>query len=268
MRLTVTIRRTCAVCFAITLLEGCAFEDQESGTGLKGEAPLVRPDSPPDHDARGRIVHNPRNRGTRLQLDAHLLDPGLGVETYLEDLDGSWIPIGSGVTGSNGNFSLRVDSDDLGVVFYEGFSVAIASASTDEILLLGNIPTLFHRGYSFSRTDQLENRDRAFAPTGRGDVLVKYAEASLDGQLRIRVADVPAASTLDVFLENPESAILEKIATLLTDAGGFASLDIQTKTGRALPFGVADSSDLFGLAVEIRTLDATLRFSGFVPSPD
>jgi hypothetical protein len=268
MRLNVAIRRTCAVCFAVTLLAGCAFEDQGSSSDVKGQAPLVRPDSPPDHDARGRITHNSRNRGTRLKLDAHLLDPGLGVETYLEDLDGLWIPLGSGVTGANGNFSLRVDSNDLGVVFYEGFSVAIANASTDEILLVGKIPTLFHGGYSFSRTDDLDNRDRAFAPAGSGDVLVKYAEASGWGQLRIRVSAVPAASALDVFLENPESAILEKIATLLTDADGSASLDIETKTGRALPFGVTDSSDLFGLAVELRTLDATLRFSGFVPGPD
>ena len=86
-------------------------------------------------------------------------------------------------------------------------------------------------------------------------------------QLEFKIRGVPKKTTFEIFLENPDTVTLEKFASMETSRSSKAKFSLDTSLGEALPFGAPSISDLFNRVLEIRLLDGTPVFSGFIPEP-
>jgi len=243
----------------------------------KGISPLTRPAGGVDPNAKGRVEVRSKRGRERLVVQAERLDPGLDVQVLIENSLGDLEVVASIKANRRGQARVAwvtkktaLPLGAMAVADLAGRSVAVRTAIGDA-LLEGTIPDLGALSASGSGLQKdrsgLTNADRAFAPGGSGKVTVDFRPQRGRSKLDIEVEHVPAGAMLEVFIVNPASGVLEKVAELTVAPTGKAEAEFNTQDGDALPFGVSQVSELFGKAVEIRSPDGSVRFTGGVPTP-
>lgn len=243
----------------------------------KARLALTRPDDAVDGNAKGRVEARSKKGRERLEIKAERLDPGLAVVFLLADESGDLQEVATAVANARGQAKAKWDTKKtdlpLGaalVAELAGRAVAVVTAEGGA-LLAGVVPdlgALSESGGSRQRgLSTLTNVDAAFAPEGKGKVVIDERAARGRSKLAFEVEHVPPGSSLEVFLENPASALLEKVADLAVGPRGEGEVELETQDGVALPFGATLASELSGKDVELRSPDGSVRFTAMVPTP-
>ncbi|MBI4601001.1 MAG: hypothetical protein HY721_03485 [Planctomycetes bacterium] len=84
-------------------------------------------------------------------------------------------------------------------------------------------------------------------------------------KLKVEVENVPPDTRFEVWIENPATGELEEATILRASGEGEAEVELETRDGAPLPFGVSDVSLLFGRPIEVRLEGGSVKFTGEVP---
>lgn len=258
---------------------------------IKVEAPLLRPASPPDADAKGRVraEHDPDDDRDKLDFELEHLDLALTYELYMDDGLGALTLIGTFVIDDEPN-QLELDFDteeDLPLPFGATQVAALAGRavevrSSGAVYLFGTVPDINGGtgggsggggGGGGSGSDWVTSKSFLSrpipAPDSNATGYVELRKRAKDNRERFKVeADhIDTSIAFAVFLENAlGSGVLENVGSMSVDGVDEVELELDTGDGAQLPFGVAVVDDLIGRRVEVRDDLGAVYLFGTVPS--
>lgn len=271
-------------------------------SGEKGEGPLIRPDPPPDADAKGEVsIRHDDDGDDRFEVKAEHIDPLVTYEVYLESAlgSGSFTSIGSlaadddddepgdddqpvGSPDDDGELKLEFRSDhdrlplDLAAVA-ELIGLRLEIRADGDVYLAGIVPAFGSGEGSGSWLKAQTYLVRSATTTDENAKgRVEVAQRSKDNRQRFKVkAEHLPAGSYSLFLEEaPGSGNLVEVAALLgddesdDDDGDDDEFEYEADTGDgdALPLGATSLDDLAGRLLEVRDSSGALVFlSGAVP---
>lgn len=229
--------------------------------------------------------------GEKLEAEIERFEPGTLIDFYIDDpADATSVAVlaGSAAADAEGEAQLEFETEDgdtlpLGATSVDelaGLDMIFVLASTGEELLRVRIPKASdvvlgddnHRD-----DDDGDDRDDDEGDLDKGKSRLTAVEVGLEGDVEIRQEDGDQrfkmeaemlASGRVVRFEIEDIDLADSFVTLATraaDASGEA--EISTQDGLAMPFGVADVTDLVGLKVRVLD-DATdeVLLTGTVPT--
>jgi hypothetical protein len=260
---------------------------QSGADRRRAEAQLERAETSDDDDVSGKVRIESRADREKFSAEAEDLGGGRLVELFV--MDGA-TEESQGVqpADEDGEAEWELSTQDgdrlpfgvSTVAELEGLRVEVRDAATGLVLLVGEIPSLpaalpGDDRDDDSRDDESEDGDEARGRARLVRVTAASGEAYVelrtedDGEQRVKVEveGLLSPPTVELWLEDPAGGGLTKIGTLVADDDGELELDLDTDDGDALPFGVADVSELVGLAVELRSAaDGSVLYAGTTPT--
>lgn len=273
MRLTKTILLLASAALPVSALADGGGDKQE------GIAPLLRPDSAPDGDAKGkvRIRHDGKKGEDEFKVEAEHLDSGLNLEVFLEDGDSSGNLVSIGTMDPDdepGEYEFEMESEDDGLPFdvaevaeLIGRRIEIRSGST--VYLEGLVPDFGAKVKGSGKWKKgkapLVRPDQAPDEDAKGKVEIRSRDK--DNRHRFKVeAEHLDGGPFHVFVEDAvDSGVFVDAGAMESDDDEF-ELEFDTKDGDALPAGAATASELIGRRVEIRDASDAVHLHGVVPA--
>lgn len=255
-------------------------QDHDSGSGsgsgsgdsrFRARSPLVRADGSVDDNAKGRIEVRSKGNRQRLVINAERLQPGLEVELFVENQAGTLELIERASVNNRGQVRVRFDTKKVSLPFalsvldLAGHEVIFKTAQGGQ-LLTGIIPERRSSLVRHRERDELSNDDQGSAPNGKAKLRAEFRPAESRSKLKVELEHVSSGSTFELFVAHPETDVLTKVGEFTANSFGEAEIEFETNDGEALPFGVPEITALSGKAVEVRSPDGTVRFSGAIPS--
>ncbi|MBI4880213.1 MAG: hypothetical protein HY812_11235 [Planctomycetes bacterium] len=248
----------------------------------RATAPLVRPDTPPDADAKGRVTIRSYKAGEdRFEVRGQHLDTLLPFEAFLEDA------VGAGTFTSIGVMAVSLEDPDVVILKFDQKQGPLPLGATEveelcgrlvqvrsggQVFLEGLVPEFADKkdcqGGAWDKgKDALALPDPAPDADAKGWVEVRTKAKENRDRLDVKVQHVPADTvTFSIFLDDGLGVMTEvgvMTASLVDPCA--ARLKIDTKSGAPLPFGAHDVEDLAGRALEVRGNDGFTYLTGVVP---
>lgn len=257
-------------------------------------ARLTRAPDADDPDVAGSIEVESRTTEEKFEIEAKNLAPGRAVVAVLR-CEGVEASLGRRVVGSGGRAEWERDTGDgdalphgaLTVAELVGCDVEVRDADTGAVLLFGKVPELppvlargdddDDDGDDDDGDDDDDDRERGRNRLARvsgasGTGYVELRRELDDGALRqrfeVEVEKFPTGLEVEVWVEDPASpGTMRFVARLVVGSFGEAELELDTKKGASLPFGVSDVQQLVGRTVEVRRADdGTVLLRGVGPA--
>ncbi len=250
----------------------------------RADARLERAADSPDGDVEGKVKIDTRGGDQEFEVEAEHLAPGTIVEIFLRapGEDTAFVSVGTAAANADGEAEFERDTGDgdtlpLGVTevaALEGYDVSVRLATTGDVLLVGEVPSLPE--VDLGDFDDVPNSGDDARGKARLEAIAGV-EASVEIRRRLG-KDESQRFKMEIEHLEPGTVVLfqiedpENLGTFLTFADGEADgdegeVEASTSDGARLPFEFEDVSDLVGLRVRIIDAETeTVLASGEVPS--
>jgi hypothetical protein len=237
---------------------------------------LVRPDDPPDDDAKGTLRIRSEKKGERFDVHVQKVDVDLVHELWIEEPDDSGLFVFVSTLDREKNelkysvFTKKGDDLPLDAVDTEELiGRRVEVRSSDAVVLKGVVPP-----YGLSKKP-VKAKAEILAPQGA-------PEPDMQGKLELRSKPDKGQERIDFKVkkvpfetEGPFRVFIENDLDVLTDVGeleqtGNSSGRFRrdTKQGQPLPLDVFGVIELAGRAIEVRDGDDVVFLAGVIPTPD
>jgi hypothetical protein len=265
------------MCLSVaTLLAAGALAMGPGGNGKKdSQISLVRPDDPPDADAKGTL--RIRHKGNGDSLEVHVMQVTEGHEHHLWMEDGIDLDTFSDVgtlDGDGGSQQLKFDTKKGGVLPLAAASLddligrRVEVRHDDAVVLLGVVPPWDLSKKPHKAKVAIDAPDGAPAPDMHGTLSLRGKDDKGQERIDLKAKKVP-------FDDGPFHVFVEEGVGLGTfvDSGKLEKTDEHegrwkrdTKKGQALPDGVFFVSELADRLIEVRRdSDGTVYLRGTIP---
>ena len=246
---------------------------KSKGGWLKGKRSVIRPDTPPDEDAKGVVelrTKAKQNRDRFVVHAQHLPTETLTFSVFMEDALGSGVFVEVGAMDADledpGSAKLKIDTWQ-GAPLPHGVSsvselagFALEIRGSDLATYLGcMVPE-----YATSKKKLFKGKANMSGDAGSGKCEVRSHVMAPDERLTLK-GEVASLADLEVFMESPDDGLMALVGAMPADSGS-VKFKVSTKSGEPLPFGACTVAELEGLAVEVREAGGgAVLLSGVVP---
>jgi hypothetical protein len=273
---------TRSILFAAVLLSLCSpsFAHGMSSKDLKGQSTLVRPESAPDGDAKGRVrvETDVDDDDHQFEVSVRNVDTSLDHDVYMGDGLGSEALVFVGamkVDGSNEmKFRVRTEKgDDLPFDAADNASLAgraVEVRSSLGTIVAGVVPAF---GSGKGGKAKLNLQAAEGSPNTSAKARLKIRSKPKNGDERFELSAKKLSFdglSYRLFVEDAAGSenFVDAGAMVRKSSSSSARYRRRTKKGDALPLGVASVVDLGGRAIEIRDGTGTVYLEGTLPSLD
>lgn len=249
----------------------------------RGDARLARAEGSPDPDVEGKVKIESRDDREKITIEAEHLDTGTVVEFYMDDpatpdaVD--FVLVGDAAANLEGEAEMERNTRDGDALPFDvvavselvGLPVEVRLASTGEVLLVGEVPSLPAPGGD-------PGHDGGGDEDSRGRALLTALQPGLEGHVEIRSRpDQGDRFKMEAEGLEPGTAIAFQIedpllpGTFLTLAGGTANSEGHAEyetEGGILPLGFGSAAEMVGLHVRVILDDGsdTVLLTGEIPA--
>jgi hypothetical protein len=247
---------------------------------------LVRSDASDDLDATGHVKTRSSADGEVIRIRVEHFTPGRSLDAFIVQggIDAS---LGLRTASDGGRAEWVVDTargDALPhgattIADLVGDLVEIRDSSSGLVLLHGIVteppPAVSdhngdgHPDRGHHDGERLFGRallHRADGVVGEAHVVAEHrADAAGCDRFEVEVAGQVAGRVIEVWLADG-GGVLTNVGTFTIRADRFGEFERDTHDGGTLPFGVTSAADLVGRAIELRSSDGSVLFTGTVPA--
>jgi hypothetical protein len=251
---------------------------------LKGEKDLQRPASQPDPDAKGRVKMEKKGHEQKFEVKGERLDTAQGsqFDVFLES------GVGTGVYNGIGGMSLKHTFKGEWRLELEGDCEAPPILGVDDLsdlvgrrveirnkdgnaVLWGTIPQLLTGAgqLNFNHKSNLSPPSvNPPSPKAKGFARSRYIAKKGQSEFEVVVHQLSNGKTYSLWMEDAVgSGVFVKIQDfgMKGKSGKNGRIDIETKKGEALPFGVDTVAGLEDRKIEVRDQQDVVHLTGVAP---
>jgi hypothetical protein len=261
---------------ALALMVASGFAAKGPGGEKKdSQVSLVRPESPPDSDAKGSLrIRSDKNR-ERFDIHVEKVDGSQAHEVWIEDpADSALFTQTSTLEGNGGSLSLKLDTKKgdplpLGAVNTEalvGRRVEIRAGG--QVVLQGEVPPYGLSKKPAKAKVDISAPDGAPAPDMSGKLSLRSKANKGQERIDLKTKHVPwNDGPFRVFVEDGvASAVFVDGGDLEQDSDTEGHFRRDTKQGQSLPGGVNFVSELAGRTIEVRNGADVVYLRGTIPT--
>jgi hypothetical protein len=263
---------------AVLALAGTAALGMGPGGNGKKDSQicLVRPDDPPDGDAKGTLRIRHKGNGDSLEIHVQKVDADQTLHAWMEDPIDSDTFTDIGALSSGGSPKLKFETK-------KGDALPLAAASLDDLIgrkveirqdaavvLQGVVPPWDLSKHPQKATLTITPPDGAPAPDMSAKLSLRAKDDKGQERIELKAKKVPWDSDLHlkVFVEDGvASGVFVDSGEVDKKGDSGAHWKRDTKQGQALPAGANFCSELAGRLIEVRRVsDDVVYLRGTIPA--